>query len=168
MPNRDRRYSTEPWLSIRQAILARDNGICQIRGMGCKINADTVDHIISPRMGGAFYDHGNLRAACGRCNSSSGITMRNRQGWAINDDTTISITTNTNAAKRWLDSYPGGAVFNLIEIRESIGNWAASTKVIKYIINTVRANRMNTANILIVCEPHEIENMPYHHILDNV
>lgn len=56
------------WEPLRLVILERDGWVCQIRGPRCLVDADTVDHIIPWRYGGAWYDPANLRAACQPCN----------------------------------------------------------------------------------------------------
>lgn len=55
---------------VRPAILARDEGICQLRGVGCTLIATQVDHIIPWRAGGSWYDEDNLRASCAPCNNA--------------------------------------------------------------------------------------------------
>jgi 5-methylcytosine-specific restriction endonuclease McrA len=44
-------------------------GICQIRGPHCLGTANTADHIIGWRHGGAWFDKANLRASCQPCNN---------------------------------------------------------------------------------------------------
>lgn len=61
-------YHSGTWSRVRKLVLERDRHICQINGPRCKGEATTVDHIISWRHGGAWYDPANLRAACGTCN----------------------------------------------------------------------------------------------------
>ena len=62
-----------PWKKIRLEILKRDDHRCQIRGPGCTGQAEEVDHILPVSMGGEWYDHDNLRAACARCNNARNI-----------------------------------------------------------------------------------------------
>lgn len=51
-------------------VIARDKGLCQIRGPRCTTEAVTVDHIRSWRLGEQYwFALDNLRAACKRCNS---------------------------------------------------------------------------------------------------
>ena len=57
-----------PWRKVRAEILERDNYRCQIKGPGCTGEAGEVDHIPPVSLGGAWYDHENLRASCSRCN----------------------------------------------------------------------------------------------------
>lgn len=61
-----------PWPQVRLGILERDNYLCQIRDKGCEGHATDVDHIVPWREGGAWYDPGNLRAACAKCNRARG------------------------------------------------------------------------------------------------
>lgn len=69
---------------VRPAVLARDGGICQIRGPACTVTATQVDHIIPWRVGGSWYDLDNLRASCARCNNARAerkITRRPSREW---------------------------------------------------------------------------------------
>ena len=64
------RYSsTAAWRNARLATLARDGGVCQIRGERCTWVATEADHIVEVTAGGALYDLANLRAACKPCNA---------------------------------------------------------------------------------------------------
>ena len=57
------------WVNARRRTLERDAHICQIRNLDvCTVKATHVDHIVSPRLGGAWWDLTNLRAACEACN----------------------------------------------------------------------------------------------------
>jgi 5-methylcytosine-specific restriction endonuclease McrA len=60
------------WRAIRQRVLDRDGGVCQIRLDGCTGWATEVDHIVPGD------DHGehNLRAACQSCNARTNIATR--------------------------------------------------------------------------------------------
>lgn len=62
-----------PWRKVRAEILVRDNHRCQIKGPGCTGEATEVDHITPVSMGGAWYDHENLRASCSRCNQMRNV-----------------------------------------------------------------------------------------------
>ena len=75
----DKRYNLARWKKLRRQILERDNYECQLRRTGCTTVASAVDHIESPREGGAFFDPANLRAACTHCNSSRGAAYGNRK-----------------------------------------------------------------------------------------
>lgn len=61
--------SDRAWRTLRQQILQRDGGQCQIRGPHCTGIATTVDHI-HPRYLGGRDVASNLRASCKRCNYS--------------------------------------------------------------------------------------------------
>lgn len=57
------------WPKARKATLERDGHRCQIRNLDvCTVKATHADHIVSPKLGGAWYDLANLRAACEPCN----------------------------------------------------------------------------------------------------
>lgn len=53
------------WEAIRRRILRRDGWVCQIRSVGCEIDATDVDHILR----GSDHSDANLRSACRRCHS---------------------------------------------------------------------------------------------------
>jgi 5-methylcytosine-specific restriction endonuclease McrA len=65
----DPRYNTARWQRLREAVIARDGGVCQIQGPGCTVVATTCDHIhpvsTHPHL---FWEPGNLRGACRKCN----------------------------------------------------------------------------------------------------
>jgi 5-methylcytosine-specific restriction endonuclease McrA len=63
-------YDSPAWPAVRRDVLARDGHVCQVRLPGCKVRANSVDHIVRPEDGGAPYDPANLRAACTSCNSA--------------------------------------------------------------------------------------------------
>lgn len=69
---KSRLYSTQAWRAVRLFVLERDGRTCRIGAAGCTITATHADHIVSPLDGGAFFDPGNLRASCERCNTSRG------------------------------------------------------------------------------------------------
>lgn len=61
---------------LRQAVLRRDNHLCQIKDQGCTVVGNVVDHIISMRAAEQLgwtqrQIHGmqNLRASCRSCNA---------------------------------------------------------------------------------------------------
>lgn len=70
--------NTQRWRRVRAYVLRRDGYRCQLRGPGCTELATTVDHVRPLCAGGAPYDPGNLRAACGPCNSASGAKLAHR------------------------------------------------------------------------------------------
>lgn len=63
-------YRHPAWKQVRLAILDRDDLLCQIRGSGCTTRATCVDHIITWRDGGSWFDPTNLRASCQTCNNN--------------------------------------------------------------------------------------------------
>ena len=57
------------WLKVSRAVIIRDHGICHV----CHLpGADTADHIVSIKYGGAWYDMANLKAAHRGCNARRG------------------------------------------------------------------------------------------------
>jgi hypothetical protein len=58
---------------LRQETFRRHGRAC----WRCGAYANTVDHVV-PRVLGGTHDPGNLRPACGSCNSSTGASMGNR------------------------------------------------------------------------------------------
>jgi 5-methylcytosine-specific restriction endonuclease McrA len=71
------------WQPVRQAVLERDDYVCQVRGPGCRRRADEVDHVIPIGAGGLLYDEENCRA-CGACSgrgrTASGSEASHRAG----------------------------------------------------------------------------------------
>lgn len=62
------RYNTTAWRKYRRAFLST-NPLC----VECGRIADVVDHILSVRLGGGFWDVENHQAMCHQChNSKSG------------------------------------------------------------------------------------------------
>ena len=61
------------WRRLREAVFARDGRAC----WRCGAYADTIDHVVAVVLGGG-HDLGNLRPACGHCNSSVGAALGNR------------------------------------------------------------------------------------------
>ncbi len=75
----DFRHSAR-WRKERLLILRRDRWTCQWNFERiCQGTANTVDHVIAVADGGAWWDHRNLVAACGPCNSSR--SPGGRPGW---------------------------------------------------------------------------------------
>lgn len=54
---------------LRLAIYAKYGNRCAVGLPGCKRTPTDLDHIISPKVGGAWFDPHNLRPACDWCNS---------------------------------------------------------------------------------------------------
>lgn len=70
---RDRRYNTQAWRRLRQAVLIRDGYTCQVGGPSCEIRATTVHHIKpSSQHPELFWNPANLQAACAPCNAHGG------------------------------------------------------------------------------------------------
>jgi 5-methylcytosine-specific restriction endonuclease McrA len=65
---RNRVYGSA-WQKVRDQVMARDGGVCQIRSPVCRGRAQVVDHIQDWKLGGAWTDPANLRAACRACNA---------------------------------------------------------------------------------------------------
>jgi 5-methylcytosine-specific restriction protein A len=61
------RTSTAGHKAWRAAVLARDNGACQIHGQHCTGRATIADHIVNVAAGGAPFDLDNGQAVCARC-----------------------------------------------------------------------------------------------------
>ena len=73
----DWRLGTRAWRALRSMVLARDKGLCQIRGPRCRKWATQVDHVLPIADGGAVMDPRNLRAACTSCNSGRAADRTN-------------------------------------------------------------------------------------------
>ncbi len=84
------------WQGVRRNILERDNHTCQIGITGCKGTATTVDHITPLALGGAWWDHDNLRAACSWCN---GVLATATQ--KLTRQTPTTHNTNATASRTW-------------------------------------------------------------------
>ncbi len=61
----DRSYGTQAWRKLRAAVIARDQGICQLCGQP---GADTVHHVVEKRRGGSD-DLANLKAIHRGCHN---------------------------------------------------------------------------------------------------
>lgn len=76
---------TAQWRRFRLTILERDGGLCQIRGKGCTVYANAVDHVVqlsktAPELRwAACFSPSNCRAACTHCNSSREARRMNRR-----------------------------------------------------------------------------------------
>ena len=64
----DAYYVSKEWRELRAAVLKRDHYRCRIGLPGCRIRANTVDHILDRERGGADADY-NLRACCAPCHN---------------------------------------------------------------------------------------------------
>ena len=65
-------YASRAWRATRQAVLIRDEYVCQMCGVAMYGDDATVDHKVARASGGAEFDMSNLQAACRRCNSRKG------------------------------------------------------------------------------------------------
>jgi 5-methylcytosine-specific restriction endonuclease McrA len=65
-------YCGKAWRSTREAVLIRDEYVCQYCGKELHGDDATVDHVIERQDGGLEYDMTNLKAACRTCNSRKG------------------------------------------------------------------------------------------------
>jgi 5-methylcytosine-specific restriction endonuclease McrA len=90
------RTSDAAWRAVRLRVLERDGYRCQIRLPGCLGVATDGDHIVPRHLGGAWYDEGNVRAACGPCNRARGNRLRQRYGSA-----------NRRPSRNWYRDQPG-------------------------------------------------------------
>ena len=70
-------YNKKAWRDVRAVVLERDGWVCSVAGCGKR--AEAVDHIVSWRDGGAWYDLENLRAICTFHNSQR-VKRPNRVG----------------------------------------------------------------------------------------
>ena len=73
-PYRDDRVIPQ---EVREFVIARDNGICQLQYAGiCLYDQEIqVDHIWPWSRGGSSKDPANLQAACGPCNRHKGAKV---------------------------------------------------------------------------------------------
>lgn len=94
---KDKRYTSSRWRRLRKTILERDGFVCQIQLPGCKLRADQVDHILPVEDGGDFYEPDNLRAACGRCNTTRANKQKTQAGW-LRSSTRIVLVVGPPAA----------------------------------------------------------------------
>lgn len=76
-----KRGSDTAWRQVRQRVLARDNGECQIKGPDCKHYATQVHHTLGLYTGN---DPRYLVAACKPCNQSAGDPTRHGKSPAPN------------------------------------------------------------------------------------
>jgi hypothetical protein len=74
----DRRYRTQRWRRLREAVLRRDGYACRVVA-GCQARATVADHV-SPVYPGMpddeFFDPRNLRASCRRHNLARGFAAQ--------------------------------------------------------------------------------------------
>ena len=89
----------------KRAVIRRDGGRCQLRLLGCTVLATSADHLV-PRARGGTADPGNLRAACGHCNSARGDGHADVQ--PVQSSVT-RVTRGTGEAGRGIESLAGVA-----------------------------------------------------------
>lgn len=68
--------SSSRWQRVRLFVLARDGGVCQVRGPRCTLIATDCGHVVAYIDGGGD-DPANLRAECAPCNRGAGATLGN-------------------------------------------------------------------------------------------
>lgn len=75
------------WQKRRERIMARDGGICQIKGPTCTLVASDVDHKVSKAAAretgwseGQIEDDSNLQAACRTCHKAKTTAERGGAG----------------------------------------------------------------------------------------
>ena len=73
--SRDLAY-IDPLYQANRRLLLQDNPPCSLRYPGCTGVADTIDHIVAPRLGGS-NEMSNLRPACRKCNEARGRAAGN-------------------------------------------------------------------------------------------
>lgn len=73
--SRDLAYIDPAYKRNREILLA-DHPPCSLRYPGCTGTADTIDHIVAPRLGGT-NEMSNLRPACRKCNEARGRAAGN-------------------------------------------------------------------------------------------
>lgn len=88
----DGRSSTErgydyAWQKRRERVMARDSGLCQIKGATCTFVAAEVDHKVNKAAARAagwidaqIEDESNLQAACGTCHKAKTTAERGGAG----------------------------------------------------------------------------------------
>jgi HNH endonuclease len=68
--------SADPLYKRNRKLLLMDHPPCSLRYPGCTGVADTIDHIVAPRLGGT-NEMSNLRPACLHCNMARGRAAGN-------------------------------------------------------------------------------------------
>jgi 5-methylcytosine-specific restriction endonuclease McrA len=63
------------WRTLRAQVL-REEPVCAIRGPRHTGSSTTVDHVVPGALGGAEFDRGNCRGACGPCNYGRSVPAR--------------------------------------------------------------------------------------------
>lgn len=75
------------WQKRRERVMARDSGLCQIKGPACTVVASDVDHVTSKAAARAagwtndqIEDDSNLQAACRSCHKAKTAAERGGAG----------------------------------------------------------------------------------------
>lgn len=117
-------YGTPQWARVRRRILDRDGHRCRILGRKCQGTADQVDHIVPWEAGGAWYDEGNLRAACEPCNKGRAARTKHREGWRRSSTHIVLVVGPPGAGKStWVSEQASGrdVVVDYDLIAEALG-----------------------------------------------
>ena len=157
------------WPKVRQQILARDSYVCQIRAAGCLGTATTVDHIVQPEAGGAWFDGANLRAACTKCNY--GRANKGRDDLWKRSATKIILVMGPpgSGTSEWADSHQrkGDLIVDYQRIANALGGDAAPhdavMKARNSLLRGVRNGSSGADRVLIVsANPRAEEVFPFH------
>ena len=133
----------------------RDGWRCRLKGDGCTTQATQVDHIVSPREGGAFYDPVNLRAACKACNASRGATARLKQGWrlAATDVVVDKGTAATADERARLLERRGAALVDRSTLAVALNSDELADIVRRLIVTAIRRGELaGVDRVVVVCE----------------
>jgi hypothetical protein len=64
------RGSPPGWRRLRASVLARDNGMCRIKGPKCRGRADQVHHTLGAQVSGVLCSPDLLLSSCDPCNGN--------------------------------------------------------------------------------------------------
>jgi len=162
---RDARYSSQAWRDVRAIVFDRDRGLCRIKGDGCTQRATEVDHIVSPKQGGAFYDPANLRASCKACNSSRGTRARLDNGWRL--ARTEVIVAGPGSPELEGERSRGSAIVDSLELERAVRSPELAAQLRRMIVTAIRKGELaGLDRVVVVCRKGE--GVPPHHLdLDN-